>query len=232
MKLPDFDLMLCAISHSKLRKTFGLVVCGLDEKNKKLYVGYALQWKRSQLKTIIPIIKRLHKNLNWDYIIMDQQSGEHFIKSLKSAELNVNVISTAKNVKEVKTIENLEVLDWVEMTQLFLILKDSHQIVFPEDSRILKKLEDQVPIFSEHITEAGAAAYYAAGEEPDDLIKSLILCGFSCRNQLTEDTGMPVCGPMYSGKQRRNKMTPDFKGDSDVVRELSRGPPGRFVHYY
>ena len=187
MKVDDFDSLICAIAHSKLRKTFGLVVCGLDQDNKKLYVGYAMQWHRNNLREIIPKIKRLEEKLGWTHIIIDQQSGEHFIRSLKTVELNVNVISTGKNIKEVRDIENLEVLDKIEMTQLFLTLKNNHQIIFPEDSEILKILEDQVPIFSEHITEAGTADYYASGEEPDDLIKSLIMCGFSYRKQLTED---------------------------------------------
>ena len=43
-----------------------------------------------------------------------------------------------------------------------------------------------MPIFSEHITETGSADYYVSGEEPDDLIKSLIMCGFSYRKQLIE----------------------------------------------
>jgi len=227
MKKPNFDLTICAIYHSKLRKTFGLVVTGLDQENKKLYVGYALQWKRNQLKAIIPKIKRLHKNLDWDYIIIDQLSGEHFIKSLKSAELNVKVITTQKNVKEIDDIENLQVLNWVEMTQLFLILKNEHQIIFPESKKVLKKLEDQVPIFSEHITEAGTAAYFASGEEPDDLVKSLIMCGFSCRKELTEDVDVSFAGgPMFgdkkllyggSGFNGKRKPRIEYYGNSSFV---------------
>lgn len=224
---------MCAISHSKQRKKFGLVVAGLDQKNRKLYVGYCMQWNRENLKSIIPKIKKLQKKLGWTHIIIDKQSGYHFIRSLKITGLSVKVISTQRNINDEKEIEDLEVLDKIEMTQLFLILKNNHQIVFP-DNDSLKILEDQVPIFSEHITEAGTVDYYASGEEPDDLIKSLIMCGFSYRKQLTEEVDLTiVAGPLYKNKRRRPRFTgqPDFKNDTDVVAALS-GSPGRIMHYY
>jgi len=59
MKVDQFDSLVAAISHSKLRKTFGLVVSGLDQDNKKLYVGYAMQWSRNDLRVIIPQLKKL-----------------------------------------------------------------------------------------------------------------------------------------------------------------------------
>jgi len=212
MRVDEFDSLVCAISHSKLRKTFGLVVCGLDKKNKKLYVGYAMQWNRNNLKSAIPKIKKLHEIFSWNHIIIDQQSGQHFIRSLKITGLNVKVISTGKNVKDEQDIENLEVLDWTEMTQLFLTLKNNHQIIFPEDSKVVKILEDQVPIFSEHITEAGTVDYYASGEEPDDLIKSLIMCGFSCRKELTEDIEISVVCCPITGKRKSIYDNSAFNG--------------------
>ncbi len=215
MKTDQLDSLICAISHSKLRKTFGLVVCGLDKDNRKLYVGYYLQWDRNDLDEITSRIKQLHEKLGWTHIIIDQQSGQHFIKSLKSEGLRVKVISTAKNVKEVKGIEKLQVLDKIEMTQLFLTLKNKHQIIFPENDS-MKLLEDQVPIFSEHITEAGTADYYAAGEEPDDLIKSLIMCGFSYRKQLTQKYNIShVAGVIHYDSGYR--LDPHNRGYSDFV---------------
>lgn len=232
MKIDELDSLICAISHSKLRKTFGLVVCGLKQDNKKLYVGHAMQWSRNDLQVIIPKIKKLQEKLGWNHIIIDQQSGQHFIKSLKLAELNVNVISTQKNIKDEKQIENLEILDKIEMTQLFLTLKNNHQIIFPENDS-MKLLEDQVPIFSEHITEAGTADYYASGEEPDDLIKSLIMCGFSYRKELTEDVDISFAGGAMRGKRIRPRWVGmgDGRKDSTIVQALS-GVPGRIIHYY
>lgn len=196
MRINEFNSLVCAISHSKLRKTFGLVVTGLDQKNRKLYVGYVLQWDRNDLNSIVPKIKKLQKNLGWNHIIIDRQTGQHFVRSLEVAGLHTKVISTQKNVRDERDIENLEILDKIEMTQLFLTLKNNHQIIFPENNS-LKILEDQMPIFSEHITESGAADYYASGEEPDDLIKSLIMCGFSYRKQLTEEHSITHVGGLF-----------------------------------
>ncbi len=234
MKTEDFDSVEGFISHSKLRKTFGLVVTGLDIKNKKLYVGYAMQWSRNDLRAIVPKIKKLEEQLGFTRITIPQQAGQHFIQSLKSAELNVKVITTAKDVKNIDDIENLEVLDWVEMTQLFLTLKNNHQIVFPESKMYLKKLEDQVPIFSEHITEVGTANYYAAGEEPDDLIKSLIMSAFSSRRELTEDIDIRVVGGPMRGKRKPSRYGDigDGRSDAAIISALSGVHPGRYTTYY
>lgn len=220
MKIEQLDSLVCAVSHSKLRKIFGLVVCGLDKDNKKLYVGYAMQWSRNDLKSAIPKIKKLQEMLDWTHIIIDQQTGQHFIRSLEIAGLHVKVIYTGKNIKEVRDIENLEVLDKIEMTQLFLTLKNNHQIIFPDDSKILKKLEDQVPIFSEHITEAGTVDYYASGEEPDDLIKSLIMCGFSYRKQLTEDVDITHVGGSAYGKYRPSRDLSGYDGGYSDISDI------------
>lgn len=215
MRVEDLDSTVCAISPSKLRKDFGLVVAGLDADNKKLFTGYAMRWERNALRSIVPTIKTLQKQLGFTHIIMDQQIGQHFIESLKRAELNVKVISTAKNVKNADEIENLEVLDWVEMSQLFVTFKNNHQIRFPENNS-LKPLEDQVPIFAEHITEAGAAAYYATGKEPDDLIKSLVLCAFSYRKELTDGNEISVvCGPIQGKRKRAPRV--EYIGNSGFV---------------
>lgn len=45
--------------------------------------------------------------------------------------------------------------------------------------------------------------------------------------------GLPVIGPLHGGRQKlRYSNGPDFKRDTDVVSTLSKGPPGRFIHYY
>lgn len=212
-----------------------MVVSGLDQKNRKMYVGFVAQWDRDQLREIVPKIKKLQQELKWTHIIIDQQSGYGFIRSLRNNGLSVKTISTQKNVNDEKDIDDLEVLDKIEMTQLFLTLKNNHQIIFPENDSV-KILEDQVPIFSEHITEAGTVDYYASGEEPDDLIKSLIMCAFSYRKQLTEEVDIIIVGGPISRRTRGHRSRlygrPDFKNDSDVISALSTGPPGRIMHYY
>lgn len=241
MKPSDFDRVVCAISHSKKRKKFGLVATGLlaegrELADRKLYVGYAKQWDRNELDFIVPEIKKQAKRQNFSEIIIDQQVGQHFIKSLNMVGLNTKVITTAKNLKDVKGIERLDVLDKIEMTQLFLTLKNNYKIRFPENGS-LKMLEDQVPIFAEHITEAGTADYYAKGNEPDDLIKSLIMCAFSCRNDLTQVYEQFVGGQANRGRKPRRRNTlgsrSDFYSDASVVAALSNsGAVGRYFTGY
>jgi hypothetical protein len=44
--------------------------------------------------------------------------------------------------------------------------------------------------------------------------------------------GLSVCGPLYSGRKKSRSNGPDYTRDIDVVRGLSKEPPGRFIHYY
>lgn len=132
-------------------------------------------------------IAALHSRIKWDNTIVDQQVGQHLIKSLEMALSNqVIVITTQKNLKDPENIELLKVMDITEMTQLTLSIKQDHRIQFPQKNHTedMMDLMKQMEMFTEHVTEAGTVAYYAPGEELDCLPRALMMCCFAARNSL------------------------------------------------
>jgi len=132
-------------------------------------------------------IAALHKRVKWHNTIVDQQVGQHLIKSFEMAMGNqLLVITTQKNLKDPENIELLKVMDITEMTQLTLSIKQDHRIQFPKKNHTedMQDLMKQMEMFTEHVTESGTVAYYAPGEELDCLPRALMMCCFASRNTL------------------------------------------------
>jgi len=222
---------IVAISHSKHRNMFGFAGIEIDEEKLIANVRLAKQWNRSEINRISMDIADSYPKIKWDKLYIDQSVGEHLIKDIKKHDISVDIITTKKNLNEPDDIEKLLVMDKIEMTQLMLSLKLQDKIQFPpKPKETMTELIKQVELFTEHKTEAGGIDYYAPGDELDNLTKALMICCFAARNILAGDDDMFFGGPV-SGKPRP-PYGPDYKGDSDIVSELSKGPPGRFVHYY
>ncbi len=189
---------LAAIAHSKFRNAIGLVGIEIDSKQNKIRVRLAKQWSRDKLNIIPDEIGELYEKIKWGETYIDQQTGQHFIQSLKREEhMPLKIINTQKNLKDADEIERLKIMDKVEMAQFMLQLRQNHVIEFPErPSKDMSELEEQVALYMEHKTEAGTIDYYAPGEELDSLIKGLLIACFAARKLLSGGDGIPFMGPV------------------------------------
>lgn len=179
--------LLVALAYTKQRTMFGIVGIEVDSQSRTAFVRLAKQWSRKTMNVIPKDIAALHSRIKWGNTIVDQQVGQHLIKSLEMALKNeVIVITTQKNLKDPENIEKLKVMDITEMTQLTLSTKQDHRIQFPKKNHTedMIDLMKQMEMFTEHITEAGTVAYYAPGEELDCLPRALMMCCFAARNSL------------------------------------------------
>ncbi len=156
------------------------------------FVRFAKQWKRNDMDKIPSDVKKYHDKIQWNSTYGDQLVGQHLLKAIEyEADISIFAINTQKNIKEPEEEESIKRMDLIEMTQFLLSLKQIHKIQFPKKpSPDMIHLIRQTEMFSEIITERGTVDYYAPGEEPDCLIKSLMICCFAGR-QYIEKSHMP-----------------------------------------
>jgi len=179
--------LIVAISYTKQRTMFGMVGVEIDSQKRIAFVRLAKQWSRKNMNDIPGDIKELHSRIKWNNTIVDQQVGQHLIKSFEMAMgTGLQIITTQKNLKDPENIELLKVMDITEMTQLTLSTKQDHRIQFPKKNHTedMMDLMKQMEMFTEHITEQGTVSYFAPGEELDCLPRALMMCCFAARNSL------------------------------------------------
>ncbi len=192
-----------AIGHSKHRNSYGLVGIELDTKESKIYIKLAKEWSRKDFRNIAFEISELYEKHDWGDTFIDQNTGEHFIDSLKKKfGMPIRVINTQKNLKDPKEIHKIKTMDKIEMSSWFLEQKQNHKIKFPTYDKTIKTLEEQVGSYSEIISESGSVDNYAPGDTHDHLIKALLISCFSVRKLLDGDDGVVYCGPLISETQR------------------------------
>ena len=178
-----------AICYTKLRDQLGMTGISVDPATSKAYVRLARHWERATAKmpTLAQTVSDMYAYAQWDMTYIEQETGEHIIDSLISGHgVPVETINTSKQVKEGDDISGIRIMDRVEMTEYLSYLLLTHAVQFPpaHTSTHIDSLEAQMPFWSRHTTEAGSVDYYAPGEEPDDLVRSLMVCCFAARNHL------------------------------------------------
>ena len=183
-----------AVSHSKLRKEFGIVGVEANSETRIIKVKFARQWSRAELGNVPQFIKKYYDKIKWDVTYVDQLTGEHFINDMKKL-MNVKVITTKKLMNDPKEIVKIQVMDKVELVQWMLVIGQNKQIEFPPNpSEIMKELESQMGIFAEMTTEAGGIDYFSPGDQFDNLVRALMVACFSVRQIIEEYTGGLLCG--------------------------------------
>ena len=207
-----------AISYSKLRDRIGLCAIEVDQDEKTAHPKLAREWNIKQVNETVSDLNRLHTKYQWGTTYIEQETGEYFIAELKQY-MPVQVITTQKKVKDPKLLERIKVMDKIEMTEYVRKLQQDHLIVFPKKiTKPLQELKEQVSFFAKHTTEAGSIDYYASGEDPDDLVKALMIAVFSVRNLLGVYgyTDHIIGGIPNQGTSGDYGVDEDFRG-SDAV---------------
>ncbi len=187
-----------AIAFSKLRNEIGLVGIDANPEKKTVTPKLAQQWTVNDVETMASDTYALHQRYNWGTTFIEQESGEYLISILKNQyKLPIKVITTGKKIKDPKSIRKVRIMDKNEMTEYLRKLKLNGQLLFVKSpSAKMKELEEQIPFFTKHATEAGSIDYYASGKEPDNLVKALMIACFSVRNILEGNDGSIVAGPI------------------------------------
>ena len=212
-----------ALAYSKHRDALGLVGVEVDPQDRVLRVRLARQWPAAERVDMIGHIQDYYMRVNWKTLLIDQQVGEFIITSLRRAGLGVQVITSQKRVKDAAKIRGVKVLDTIEMTEFLATMQRNGQLRFPADpSRHMRELEEQMPFFSKHVTEAGAVDYYATGEEPDNLVRAMMAACFSARSfMLWRYKPLIATKKLVSGQK---DLLGTALGDGDIGY-------GRHVHY-
>ena len=176
------------VSHDKMRSNIGAV--GATAKHNMVHINMAKRWDVKHTNGFLDDMFEMYQEIGWDNTYMDQELGEYIIQDLKQRGIPVKVITTQKNLKDAKKIERVLVMDRIEMAEYLRSLKLAGKVKFAKNpSPALQQIEVQMPMFAKHTTEAGGVDYYAPGEEPDDLIRSLIGVCFSVRRMIVIGAG-------------------------------------------
>ena len=217
---------IVAVEYSKHRNVFGLVgVEAIKDKN-TFMVSLAREWDRKNLSLMVSQIGTLYDKIGWGYTYVNQKIGQHVIQELRKIEkIPIQVYTTKKDLADPLDLERAKVMDITEMTQYMVVLKQKHQVQFPEKPlRSIKELERQMAMFVEHKTESGTMSYYAPGDEKDNLPRALAAACFGGRK-------------LIRGGNRSvsiSKKMPLFHGKSDDLGSglsNSQRSLGREVHY-
>lgn len=221
-------MKLAAISYTKLRNSMGMV--GISIHDRKARVRYARRWHNiAEVKDIPSDIADIYGRTRWNTTYIEQESGEHIIKAIKRQGVPTRIITTQKQHKEPRKLEGIKTMDKVEMTEFLSVLIRSNYVLFPLDARgEIADLEAQVPIWSRHATEAGSIDYYAPGEEPDDLVRALMICCFAVRNRI----GPNADKPSFVGGIIRNKRTLDLADPANTEVEIEAQMRAAFPNSY
>ena len=215
---------IVALSYTKQRTMFGFVGIEADSQEKVAGVRLAKQWKRDEMNSIPNDISAIYNKVKWDLTYADQLVGQHMIRGVeRSLGFNVAVITTQKNLKDPEKVELVKVMDMTEITQLALSLKQNHKIQFPSKNQTpdMQQLIKQMEMFTEHVSEQGAVAYFAPGEELDCLPRALLICLFVARMKLT-DFDMPMIVMRGSHLDAKPKTAQEsFQQTMDAIPSLS-----------
>ena len=178
---------IVAIEYSKHRNAFGMVGIEVMKKDKVFRVRLAREWSRKNLNSMPSDIGVLFKQIGgWDYTYVNQKVGQHVIQELRKIEkIPLQVFTTKKDLGDPDDLERAKVMDVTEMTQYMVVLRQKHQVKFPENPpATVQELERQMTMFVEHKTESGTMAYYAPGDERDNLPRALAAACFAGRKLL------------------------------------------------
>ena len=169
-------MLIAACDPGKIRDSFGFVVIRVD--NDDIKVRAVKRWLGRDYTDVERTIAKFHLKHHFDHIVVEQNNtGIHVIEVLKRKyNLPIVAVITSNNLKDNKKVASARVMDKNLMANYIAGLMKDHKIKFPASGGTdMRELERQIAIFAEHRTEAGNVAYYAPGNEHDDLAMALML---------------------------------------------------------
>lgn len=182
-----------ALAYTKNRSRLGLA--GIQASQGLAEVVLAREWPSEDIPRVAGEIAALHERNDWGQTFIDLEAGDYLAGMLRREALPVQVITSQKKVKDASKIQGLRVMDRIEATEFLRKLKLAGQLKWPaRPSGEMRLLEAQMPFFSKHVTEAGAVDYYAPGEEPDGLVRALIISCFAARQVIEQGMTGHVMG--------------------------------------
>ena len=221
-------MRIAGIDSGKQRDSFAFV--GIEIKNDNIYVLGVKTWIQRKYIEVENLIANIHNNKKFDFYVVEvNNTGEHVYEELKYRHKIPNVIPvfTTANVKDQMKIARGKVMPKNQMVLYMARMFQNNRIKFPSKTNDhIEELKRQISNFSEHITEAGNASYYAEGTEHDDTVMALMLAIFIGRHYIKKHEGFQTELKVQSKK---------FLGDREDI--LGTGVPanmeilGREVYY-
>jgi len=168
----------------KMRDSFGYLVGDIDIEKNEVRIRKAKRWLGRSYKKVVQYIADDYEKNKLDHLVIERNNtGEVVIEEFRMQyRIPAIPVVTSQNLKTQEKINSVKVMDKNEMVKYYLRLKQEFRVKFPnkfrdqEDKENFEELKRQIAIFAEHRPESGKSfAYYAPGQEHDDMVMALLL---------------------------------------------------------
>ena len=186
-------IRLLGLDPGKHYDSFGLVLVEVEPQRKEIRVMGAKEWRGKAYLQIENEIAEIYQRHHVDHIVIERNhTGEHIYEVLqKQKHLPVFAITTSNNINP-ERIHSGKTMDKNATVQYLIQLIQEEKLIFPTiiKNPAVKELKRQMTVFAEHRTEAGHLAYYAQGNEHDDLVMALLLVCYIARERYFRERGV------------------------------------------
>ena len=195
-------MRIAGIDSGKQRDSFAFV--GIEIKNDDVYVLGVKTWIQRKYIEVENLIANIHDTKPFNFYVVEvNNTGEHVYEELKYRHKIPNVIPvfTTASVKDQNKIATGKAMPKNQMVLYMARMFQNNRIKFPsKTNKHIEELKRQISNFSEHITEAGNASYYAEGIEHDDTVMALMLAIFIGRHYIKNNEGFQTALKVESRK--------------------------------
>ena len=195
-------MRIAGIDSGKQRDSFAFV--GIEIKNDDIYVLGVKTWIQRKYIEVENLIANIHDTKPFNFYVVEvNNTGEHVYEELKYRHKIPNVIPvfTTASVKDQNKIATGKAMPKNQMVLYMARMFQNNRIKFPsKTNKHIEELKRQISNFSEHITEAGNASYYAEGIEHDDTVMALMLAIFIGRHYIKNNEGFQTALKVESRK--------------------------------
>ena len=195
-------MRIAGIDSGKQRDSFAFV--GIEIKNDDIYVLGVKTWIQRKYIEVENLIANIHDTKPFNFYVVEvNNTGEHVYEELKYRHKIPNVIPvfTTASVKDQNKIATGKAMPKNQMVLYMARMFQNNRIKFPsKTNKHIEELKRQISNFSEHITEAGNASYYAEGTDHDDTVMALMLAIFIGRHYIKNNEGFQTALKVESRK--------------------------------
>ena len=189
-----------------------IVIGNVDPPNNILRIKAAKRWARkTDYKNVERDVEQIYKKTNLHFIGIEINGpGAVLHDHLKARGVRVKPVTTMGKITDIQKQRDFTKMSKPQYAKWILMAKQQNVIRFPAKStKYLDELIEQIPLFKEHITEAGQAQYYAEGRSHDDLVMAMmVMCRFASKwIKLNGDGGIRA-GPAYPSLSQSQNQDP------------------------